>query len=153
MNAKLEASVIFQPILNLIHEIGDHFFEVKEREENIVVYKSVKTSENKYSISFVFWVKENRLSFFVFDFEILDEYINSEKEAKVLSLNLRVLLSNKVERISFCSKKGQLKKETLKYTQVVENVEKQISENVLSKFIFPWTKTETIVHVFDNWIL
>lgn len=153
MNVKLEANVLFRSIINLIHEIGEHFFEVKEDEEDIVVCKSVKSNEQKYSISFVFWVKENRISFFVFDFEILDEYLTSEQEANELSLNLRVLLASKVERVSLYSKNGKVKKETLKYSLLVDGIRKETSECVLNKLVFPWTKTELVIHAFDKWIL
>jgi hypothetical protein len=154
MHSIIEKNILFKPVGLLIEKIGEHFFEIKNQDQEIILYKSIDTlkTKNKFEISFVFWIKENRISFLIFDREIADEYLTSEIEAIDLANYIADLLSSQINRIYYHTTKGDIKKESLIYDSHVKGEKKSVSEIVLNKFVLPWVKLKRIDMTYNGWL-
>lgn len=108
-------------------------------------------AKNKINILICFWLDKDRISFFIKDFEIIDEYIKSKNQSKEIFHFLKNLLSNDVTLTEYTTSNNVLYKRVLNYWGFVEGSLKNISDIQNLKIKFPWIYLNKKVKKFAPW--
>ncbi len=110
------------------------------------------TADKKPEFQICFWLNEDRVSFFLEEFEIIDEYLKNINDTIYLKKFIEEILTNEVALEKFKSKKNKVFKKVIEYSGIEDNRKKVFSENHIYKFKFPWIELDYSKVKFIPWV-
>lgn len=144
----LKKHLFYKAIYQTLEQIN--FIPELIHDEDVIVlsYKD----KDKASFQICFWLDENRVTCFLEEFEVLDEYLNNKIETNNLKYFIKEFLSNNVKKEVFKNNRSIIIKTVLHYIGLENNIKKVYIENQSFKFIFPWVKVNREEIIYSPWI-
>lgn len=150
-----KTSSLFSLIIEQIIEPLIHSLNLEKSEifiDGNVYSFNLKNNEKAIPITIVFWMKPERISFFLENYEISDDYIKNETEADNVLTFLKQILSFDIIKKLYTNSSGDTKKLIYIYSVIeFDGTKKEVEDTVQSKFSW-FQKLKESKTVFKPWI-
>ena len=140
---RLDAIILnnfYKEIFSIVLKIGIENLNI-DFGEYTISFRPKNT--DTYDFELVFWLNENRISFNIEDwYEVIDSYLNDEKEAFEVYEFIDTIFKNKVFIEEYRGRTNKTFKKNLVFVAKIDNQIQKISNPKNLHFKLPWIKTE-----------